>query len=1017
MKSLIIRILFRFHYGKQSFLPFTAAIVMILFVHHSMAQIIYTDINPDQTFNTNNATVNLDINKDGINDFSIVFKSTVSGSNGCTGTHYDRSVKITALNSNAVANTNQNPSMLTSCDQVNSSCVFTTGANQVLFNDRWLCQNNMWKENKTGNWITNALDKYVGLKIIVGANTYYGWAKLTASADFTSFTLKEYGCSNTANQSIGAGGQDILWQKSYGGNKNETACSIDKTTDGGYVIAGNTATNNNGDVGPSKGKTDFWVIKINADGGLVWQKVFGGNSDEGAQAVKQTQDGGYLLAGTVSSTNGDVSGNHGMQDFWVLKLDANGNLQWQKCYGGSSNEIAYVLALTSDHGCVVAGTTYSSDGDVTGNHSTGDYWIIKIDSVGNLQWQKAYGGSAFDFAHAIAASDDGGYIVSGYGRSNDGDVSCTVYGQEDLWILKLNHSGNIVWQKSYGGTGGEGASAIEQTSDGGYIVNGITHSSNVDVTDSHGEHEAWVVKIDSAGNLQWKECLGGIDTENGNDIYQTTDGGFILAVSADSQDGNLTVNHGGHDFWIVKITSTGSIEWQKSLGGTLDEEPYSVIQCNDGNFMIVGYSNSSNMDVSGNHGLSDFWVVKVAAQTQKTFYADLDGDGYGNLNSQTVACTAPMGYVSNFSDCNDSNSNIHPNQSDLCNGVDDDCDGYSDENGLTASISPLATITICSTSSLQLRCMSTSPGYSYQWYKNNSVIAGATNSTCYVSTEDFFHVVITSGACIANSPETSVRTIEPVAAITPTGTTTVCPGRSVNFKVSDDWWMTYQWYNSQGAIAGATNAKYTATAPGAYYVIKSDIAGCNLRSDSSMLVNTIVSTSIAVVGDLNLCTSSTVTLQAQIVSGYTYQWYKDNVSISGATSPTYVAGQQGNYKYLATTSGGCTAFSETKTATSCGLRTASPDKNQRSISAYPNPMNDIGTIRLILPDAEMVALRIFDLSGRLVKTISNENLDEGEHLFEWDAHDESGNEVANGIYLLQLSTPESSYAIRLSVVK
>jgi len=279
----------------------------------------------------------------------------------------------------------------------------------------------------------------------------------------------------------------LLWQKTFGGNKNESALAMDATLDGGSIIAGYTTSSNIGDVGTTQGLSDYWIIRLNADGQMVWKKILGGTGDDQAEAIKQTADGGFVIAGYSSSANGDVTGNHGLQDFWIVKLDSSGNLQWQKSYGGSASDVPYALDITDDGGCIVVGDTHSNNGNVTGNHSSGDYWIIKLDMNGNLQWQKSYGGTAFDFAHAIAHSNDGGYIVSGYARSVDGDVILN-HGQEDMWILKLDHNGNIVWQKSFGGTGGEGASSAAQTLDGGFILTGVTHSYNVDVVGNHGGH-------------------------------------------------------------------------------------------------------------------------------------------------------------------------------------------------------------------------------------------------------------------------------------------------------------------------------------------------------------------------------------------------------------------------------------------------------------------------------------------------------------------------------------------------
>ena len=641
-----------------------------------------------------------------------------------------------------------------------------------------------------------------------------------------------------------------------------------------------------------------------------------------------------------------------------------------------------------------------------------------MDALGNLQWQKTYGGSAYDFAHALVQSSDGGYLISGYARSGDGDVTLS-YGQEDLWILKLDKSGNIVWQSTFGGTGGDGASSAQQASDGSYILAGITHSWNGDVTDSHGVHDMWVVKIDSTGKLQWKECIGGSVTDDGNAISLTSDGGFILTGTCDSNDGNFTMNHGKHDFGVVKLNASGNIEWQKSLGGTNDEEPYAVVQSSDGNYVVAGYSFSNDKDVSGNHGGKDIWIVKISASAQKLFYADEDGDGFGNGQKQMMACSAPAGYVADFTDCNDANNLVHPHQSDLCNGIDDDCDAYTDEDGLTAQITPINTVTICNTSSFEIQCTSTNSNYSYQWYKKSGAISGATNTSYMASLESDYWVIISNGTCTANSRSTYIREIEPVATIFPVGQIKVCPGIPMMFKVDEDYYMTYQWYNTAGMIAGATDSKYVTTIPGTYYAVKSDVTGCNIKTDTAVLSNNPAPTvSITVSGDLNICQTGSVTLQAQQIAGYNYKWYLNNTVIAGTTSAVYVATTKGDYKYLATNNNGCTAFSETESVVGCGIGPGTTSNDVSfSMKAFPNPVTRLATIQFHLSLDENVSLNIYDVTGRLIRNIADENMYSGDHEFEWDTRDNMGNEVKPGMYLLLLQSEEAKESLKLIVVK
>ncbi|HEX5651715.1 MAG TPA: hypothetical protein VFX58_01495, partial [Chitinophagaceae bacterium] len=214
---------------------------------------------------------------------------------------------------------------------------------------------------------------------------------------------------------------------------------------------------------------------------IQWQKAMGGSGYEGASSIQQTTDGGYIVAGITGSNDGDVSGSHGVWDYWIVKLAATGNIQWQRCLGGSGQDYASSIEQTTDGGYIVAGSSYSNDGDVSGNHGVSDAWIVKLAASGNIQWQRCLGGSDVEGAYSIEQTTDGGYIVSGSTSSNDGDVSGN-HGVSEAWIVKLDATGNIQWQRCLGGSGDEGAYSIEQTTDGGYIVSGSTSSNDGDVS-------------------------------------------------------------------------------------------------------------------------------------------------------------------------------------------------------------------------------------------------------------------------------------------------------------------------------------------------------------------------------------------------------------------------------------------------------------------------------------------------------------------------------------------------------
>jgi len=403
----------------------------------------------------------------------------------------------------------------------------------------------------------------------------------------------------------------IEWQISLGGSGDDYAHSIQQTTDGGYVVAGRS-NSTDGNVTGNHGNPDYWVVKLDSTGTIEWQKSFGGTGWEVAYFIQQTTDGGFVVAGYSNSTDGNVTGNHGSSDYWVVKLSSIGVLEWQKSLGGTGADYARVIKQTSDRGYIAAGYSNSLDGDVTGNHGGNDYWVVKLDSIGTIEWQRSLGGSGFDIAESIQQTADGGYVVAGGSEYNDGDVTGN-HGLPDYWVVKLSSTGVLEWQRSLGGTGEDVARSIQQTIDGGYIVVGSSPSIDGDVIGNHGEYDYWVVRLDSTGTIEWQKCLGGTGYDMAGYIQQTADGGFVVAGNSKSNDGDITGNHGSSDYWVVKLDSIGIIEWQRSLGGTGIDFAHSIQQTPDGSYVVAGYSNSADGDVTGNHGIYDYWVVKLSS--------------------------------------------------------------------------------------------------------------------------------------------------------------------------------------------------------------------------------------------------------------------------------------------------------------------------------------------------------------------------------------------------------------------
>jgi len=402
---------------------------------------------------------------------------------------------------------------------------------------------------------------------------------------------------------------EIEWQKSLGGSDYERAESIIQTADEEYIVVGSSSSND-GDVSGNHGDDDFWIVKLTSLGIKVWQKSHGGSGFDGAFSVQEINEGGYIVAGISNSTDGDVTGNFGSFDYWFLKVEETGNFDGEVNRGGSGTDYAYQIQQTNDGGYILAGESNSTDFDVTGNNGGVDFWIVKTSSQGSLQWQKSLGGSGVDMARSIQQTADGGYIIAGNSNSTDGDVTGN-HGGVDFWIVKTSSQGGIEWQKSLGGSNHEVAYSIQQTEDGGYIVAGYSSSTDGDVSGNHGGEDYWVVKMNASGGIEWQKSLGGSGSERAKSISQTSDGGYIVAGYSSSTDGDVTGNQGNFDFWVVKLNAAGILQWQKSIGGSDNDQANSINQTTDGGYILAGYSHSNDGDITGNHGGSDFWVVKL----------------------------------------------------------------------------------------------------------------------------------------------------------------------------------------------------------------------------------------------------------------------------------------------------------------------------------------------------------------------------------------------------------------------
>jgi uncharacterized delta-60 repeat protein len=360
------------------------------------------------------------------------------------------------------------------------------------------------------------------------------------------------------------------WNRTFGGTYGELAYSVQQTSGGGYIIAGITWSY-------GAGYGDFWLVKTDSSGKEEWNRTFGGTYEDRAHSVQQTSDGGYIIAGTTDSYGA------GHNDFWLVKTDSSGKEEWNRTFGGTYWDRAYSVQQTSDGGYIIAGTT---DSYGAGHY---DFWLVKTDSSGKEEWNRTFGGIDWDEAYSVQQTSDGGYIIAGYTDSYG-------VGSSYFWLVKTDSSGKEEWDRTFGGTYKDRAYSVQQTSDGGYIIAGYTHSYGA------GSGDFWLVKTDSSGKEEWDRTFGGTYWDRAHSVQQTSDGGYIIAGETESYGA------GSIDFWLVKTDSSGKEEWNRTFGGTDGDWTESVQQTSDGGYIIAGTTDSYGA------GYGDFWLIKLRGE-------------------------------------------------------------------------------------------------------------------------------------------------------------------------------------------------------------------------------------------------------------------------------------------------------------------------------------------------------------------------------------------------------------------
>ena len=364
-------------------------------------------------------------------------------------------------------------------------------------------------------------------------------------------------------------------------------------------------------------------------GEVDFVKTFGGSQNETITAVVQSGDGAYVLMGTTDSTNGDITGKKGDDDdFWLLKTTQEGEVVFNKVYGGSNTDTATSLINTADGGFIVCGYSLSSDGDVSNNEGFQDYWITKLDAQGTISWEKTHGFAGSDQALKIIQTASGNFFVTGFfdvsasgNQGNDNGKAAnpskaTQHGVGEFWGILMDQNGDTIWRRYFGGSSNDRSYDVVETNDGGFIMIGGSESTDFDISDNKGSYDFWMVRVASNGDKLWAKSLGGSEIDQGYGITKTEDGNYIVVGDTRSTDGDVSTLNGNADAWVVKFSPSGDIIWEKTYGGSAFDSAKSIIGLQNGNFAIVG-NTRSDMDGFINRGQNDAWVFII--------------DGNGNL--------------------------------------------------------------------------------------------------------------------------------------------------------------------------------------------------------------------------------------------------------------------------------------------------------------------------------------------------------------------------------------------------
>lgn len=713
------------------------------------------------------------------------------------------------------------------------------------------------------------------------------------------------------------------WDKVFGGNGDDEAYLMQQTADGGYILAGSSASGISGDKTAAAygGSFDYWLVKLDAQGNKQWDRTYGGSRNDVLISAQQTSDGGYILAGSSTSpasfdkSQPLVSSALGYYalDYWLVKVDAQGNKQWDRDFGATCTAWLRSVQQTADGGYIVGGylgTVFCAPlapggppSDQSGpSRGDDDYWVIKLDAQGTKQWDRTLGGSAGDRLYCVRQTTDGGYLLGGTSESAaSGDKSANSL-SSDYWVVKLNAQGIKQWDKAYGGSGPEDLRDLCLTSDGGYLLGGSSTSgvSGTKTQPQIGGTDFWVVKIDAQGTQQWDKTLGTTNAEGITCVRQTPDGSYLLGGNLYSNPGQVYYWSGHNDYYVIKLQPNGTQQWSGVYGGPDEERLTSLQQTSDGGYLLGGYTESAmSCDrTEPLRGGNDYWAIRLypegvvsqpptritgdtllcnSGQTQLTAAPPATATAYRwNTGATTRAITVTQ-------------PGLYSVVATLCTGATSTGQQQVTTVAATAAIS--GDTLLCSGSTLTLRAVA--PGATaYRWS------TGATTPTIAVTQPGTYSLEATYGGACTATAQLLVRG----ATLRLSGSTTACATGGAVLTAVAPGAATYRW------STGATSSAITLAQAGTYSVVATFPGGCTLTASQVVGAPTV-----ALSGDSLLCAGQSGQLTATSAGAVAYRWS------TGATTPTIAVTQPGTYSVQVAFASACTASAQWRVRALPGL--------------------------------------------------------------------------------------------------